>query len=371
MRSHRRLLWPDARQTLLLHAAIDPAPDAVNAWSRVGPGLDTHALDPGSERLLPLVWSNLTRQGAQDARLTALARRHQVTVDANRRLVREAGELIGALGAAGIPTVVLKGGALITGIYDDPGARPLSDVDVLVPLPYAADAGRVLRGLGFASQGPMTPAALRLTHAMPWARPDRASIDLHWHVFEECCRAGDDDDLWAASTPAEIGGAATRVLAREDQLVHVCVHGEKWVHVPGIRWIADAVAIIRRGGVRWERLVEQAAKHRFAMRLHAQLAYLADEFAVPIPAATIATLAAAPTSRLERFEHRFAVRDRRRPWALVYWCNHVRATPGGLALAAATFPRYLQAVWRLESLGEVPLAGIARVARQMLMSRRP
>jgi hypothetical protein len=363
MRSPRRL-WPDPRQTLLLHAALARVPAAADAWARLGAQEFSGPLDPGSELLLPLVWSNLTRQGLGDARLAAIASRHQATREANAALLREGQELLAALDAAGIPATVLKGGALIAGSYHDIGDRPLSDLDVLVPLPRISDACRAMRDLGFTAQSPITPAALRLTHAAQWRRPGCAPVDLHWHVFEECCQAHDDDDLWEAAVSMDMGDARGRVLCAEDQVIHVCVHGEKWVNVPGIRWVADAVTILRRHQIRWDRLVEHAVRRRFALRLRAQLAYLAAEFAAPVPMEALAALSSAPTSYLERFEHRFAVRDRRRPWALVYWCNHLRATPGGPLAAALTFPRYLQAVWRLESLRQVPSAGMARLTRR-------
>jgi hypothetical protein len=363
MRSPRRL-WPDTRQTLLLRAALARRPDAADAWSRFVRHDPARPLDPGSERLLPLVWSNLTRQGVSDARLAALASRHRETRESNVALLREGEELLAAFGAARIPTIVLKGGALITSIYRDPGERPLSDLDVLVPLPRVPDACKLMGDLGFTAQSPITPVALQLTHAVQWRRPGRAPVDLHWHVFEECCRADDDDDLWETSVSMRVGSAESRVLSAEDQLIHVCVHGEKWVFVPGIRWIADAVTILRRCEVQWEQLIAHAVRRRFALRLCAQLAYLAGEFAAPVPPDALDALSSGPSSYLERFEQRFGVRDRRRPWALVYWCNHLRATPGGPVAAAFTFPRYLQAVWHLESLRQVPSAGMARLTRR-------
>src|SRR5262249_51636979 len=150
----------------------------------------------------------------------------------------------------------------------------------------------------------------------------------------------DDDDLWTAAEPATVADGATRVLAVEDQLLNVCLQAEKWVLVPGVRWIADAVVIARGGQVRWERLVAQAIKRRFVLRLRAQLGYLRAAFAAPVPSEALAMLDLAPVSRLERFEARFGVRERRRPWLLVYWTNHLRSSSGGILGAAVSFPRY-------------------------------
>jgi hypothetical protein len=351
-------LWPDARQRLLLRAGLCPGPVAIAAWREIAPSLDLAALDRGAARLLPLVWSHLRRHGFE---VEALAPRFQAARDANARLVAQLPQVLAPLRAAGIPTVLLKGPALLVDGYADPGERPMADLDVLVPLDRAAAAARLLETQGFTADAPLTPTVTRFTHSVSFRHARNVAVDLHWHVFEECCRPDDDEPLWAASVPVTLGGAPTRVPAAEDQLLHACVHAEKWVRVPGIRWIADAVTLIRRGRVRWDRLVAESARRRFVLRMRLQLEYLRAAFDAPIPADALAALAAAPVSRIERFEQRWSVRDRRRPWALVYWCNHRRSAPGGFARAALTFPRHLQAVWHLGSLAAVPGAGLRRV----------
>ena len=361
MQGPRGRLWPDERQQLLLRAALTSPPGAIDAWRRIGSGLALDTLDLGSRRLLPLVWSNLRSHGVDVERL---AGRYESTRAANQVRLAQLGELLRRLHDAGVPTIVLKGTALLVSAYPDIGLRPMSDVDVLVPLERVGDARQALAAAGWRPDSPVTPVMVRRTHAAPFSHAERVSVDLHWHVFEECCRPGDDDDLWDASLPVTIEGAATRIPAPEDQLLHVCVHGEKWVHVPGLRWVADAVALIRHGRIRWERLVDQAVRRRFVLRMRAQLDYLRSAFEVPIPSEARAALATAPVSPLERFEQRWSVRDRRRPWVLVYWCNHVRSSPGSLVATAFTFPQYLQAVWRLRSVAEVPVAALARVVRR-------
>ena len=363
-----RRLWPDERQAALLQAGLAPPPTCVEAWRRLAGELDVARLDPGAARLLPLVWRHLRRHGVEDARLDRLEPRYCAARAAGEALLGALGQVLEALHAAGVPTVVLKGGALLVSAYGDPGERPMSDVDILVPPELISPAARTLERRGWRPQSPLTAAVTQLGHSVSFVRAGHTPVDLHWHVFEECCRPGDDDELWRASVPVTLGGVRTRVPAPEDLLLHVCVHGEKWVHVPGIRWIADAVVLLRRGGVGWERLVTEAVRRRFVLRMRAQLGYLASVFAAPVPADALAALGRAPVSPLERFEQRWSIRDRRRPWVLVYWCNHVRSAPG-LATATWTFPRYLQAAWRLESLRQVPAAAVARLLRQARAAR--
>jgi Uncharacterised nucleotidyltransferase len=353
-------LWPDAQQALLLRAGLCAGPAAVEAWEKIEPRLDLGSLDRGSARLLPLVWSNLHRQGVD---VEALAPRYRQARETSGQLMERLGALLAPLHDAGIPTMLLKGAALLVEGYADLGERPMTDLDVLVPYDRAAASARALKSAGYTGLSTLSPSVTRYTHAASFRHERLGDLDLHWHVFEECCRPADDEPLWAAAVAVTVGGARTHVPPPEDQLLHACVHGEKWVLVPGVRWIADAVTLIRRGQVRWDRLVSETTRRRFVLRMRGQLAYLRSAFDAPIPGEAFASLARAPVSRVEHLEQQWGVRDRRRPWALVYWCNHLRSADGGVAGAAVTFPRHLQAVWRLDTLGAVPAAGLRRLWR--------
>jgi Uncharacterised nucleotidyltransferase len=117
-------LFPDGRQTTVLRAALLPKPQALDAWRAAGPWLDPARMDRGSRQLLPLVWANLTGQEVDDPQVGQLAALYQdarVRVDG---VLAAAGRVLGALLAAGIPTLVLKGGALVVGYYRGPGVRP-------------------------------------------------------------------------------------------------------------------------------------------------------------------------------------------------------------------------------------------------------
>src|SRR6185295_4211078 len=120
-----------------------------------------------------------------------------------------------------------------------------------------------------------------------------------------------------------VGGVHTRALAPADQLLHVCVHGEKWALVPGVRWVADAVVVLRGGEVDWRRFAEQATRHRFVLRLKRQLAYLRAAVAAPVPDDVMAALSAAAPSRLERVEQALGVRERLPSSSLLaHWFTH-------------------------------------------------
>jgi hypothetical protein len=188
-------------------------------------------------------------------------------------------------------------------------------------------------------------------------------------VFEECRRPDDDEDLWQASSEITFQGRRTRVLCPADQLLHVCVHGAKWMDEPGIRWIPDAMSILRAGALDWARVVAQARRRHYVLRMRELLAFLHGRMSAPVPESALRALAGAPVGRLERFERRVLGREhyeyRRLGRLPLYWCHHRRAHDGGAASAALTFAAYLRHVWGLTTVRAVPAAVLARARRRL------
>jgi hypothetical protein len=99
----------------------------------------------------------------------------------NRQIVAQTVEIAAALNAIGIEPVVLKGVAdLCAGLYRDPGARVIGDVDLLVAGDQLAAAGAALAAIGYRGTGPADFAYGAHHHDRPLARPDDAAwIELH------------------------------------------------------------------------------------------------------------------------------------------------------------------------------------------------
>ena len=121
------------------------------AIGRPGPrGSRRVASRSARRRLLPLVCRNLERAGI--ALPTRLKTAYATALGANTRLLQLAEDVLGRLAHAGIPTLVLKGTALLLLHYRDHGVRPMSDLDVLVPPARAREAFAALDGLGLAGR---------------------------------------------------------------------------------------------------------------------------------------------------------------------------------------------------------------------------
>lgn len=356
---------PSADQLLLLHAALDPPERAWHAWQGWRSAIDFDAIDHGSLRLLPLAYRNLGPDGFDPEVAGRMKGIYRLAWTRNQMLFRRAAGAVDRLSGEGIPTMVLKGASLSLLTYGDAGARPMDDVDVLVPLERRAGAVEALRSAGWRPEKEDADGWARVHHSMGLAGQGGGNLDLHWFSLWQPAR---DEPLWARAVPLELSGAQTLAPCPADQLLLACVHGTPWSPLPPFRWIADAMTVIRRAGagLDWDRLAAEAERRRLTVAGAAALAYLSEEFAAEIPPAVLGRLRAAPASRHEHAAFRAACRpDGPARTLRMAWDRYRRLRdldtgapkPGGFVPFARRF-------WGLDSAWQLPLHGARALSRR-------
>lgn len=300
---------PSLEHKLLLKAGLlqdERAKEAWQAWTaRVR--LPSDAVDGGTYRLLPLVYRNLTELGFQDASLALLKGIHRRTWYENQLRLRLLAELLDRFREAGIPTLVLKGAALALRYYDDVGLRPMDDVDVLVPTERASEAIALLHRLGwrekpYRGMRHVDSKVIAARHSWEFSNESGDRVDLHWHALFTSCFPGADEPFWHDAEPLTVGNTSSLALNATDALVHTCAHGACWNPLPPVRWVSDAIYILRSGAHRiaWQRFVDLAQWLGVTLQVRDSLDYLVRNFDAPIPAEAFAQLARAPFSAEER-----------------------------------------------------------------------
>jgi len=302
-------LWPTAAQELLLRSALLTGPQALEAWQRWKSQHDLveSDLDRGSFRLLPLVYKNLSAQGIEEPHLPRLKGIYRYWWCSNQDLFYQAAGLLERLHEAGIRTMVLKGAAASVLYYDDTGVRPMADVDVLVPYAQVQAAIECVGRLGWRAATGYIDEEVRYRHSTPMVNDAGREFDLHWHSLREGLQADADDGFWRRSVPLGILHVRSRGLAPADALLHTVVHGMRWNEEPTIRWITDAMAILKSSSDRvdWDALIAEACARRVQLRMVYGLGYLKRTFGAPIPDDAWKRLREARVSSIERLEFRY------------------------------------------------------------------
>lgn len=128
------------------------------------------------------------------------------------------------LRAAGIRSVVLKGGASAHLDYDEPTMREFSDVDLLVEPHHLDEAARVIEAAGWSQGYPLPAGHDRFTHAITFVCSGM-ELDLHQRIARRALgRLVQPVDLLDRSVEFTIAGRTVRALAPDDRLLHAAVH---------------------------------------------------------------------------------------------------------------------------------------------------
>lgn len=356
-------LWPSTEQQLLLDAALLDGEKAIAAFRAWRGGIDLEAEFPGSWlRLLPAVYDNLKSLGFSDPLMGRLRGVYRRAWYENHVLFHRVAPLTQALHSRGIDVLVLKGAALVTDYYGNHALRPMSDLDLWVPQRALPDTLAVLREAGWRFGVDPTADHIRFHRAVQCFGPDGGELDLHWHVFWERSRHSFNAFLWERTEPINFQGVPLRQLDASMLLLHTVTHGVRWNVETPVRWIADAVMILRRRGhdLDWNCIIDVARQARMAFRLHLGLSYLAARYG-GVPQSVLDRLDGTRPTLLERIDNSVVLRGEaayhgsalKQQW--VTFTEYCRSTPAdSVGQFISGYPHYLRYRWQLDGRREIP-----------------
>jgi hypothetical protein len=344
--------WPTPEQELLLKATLLREEEATTAWRSWAAAVDFDLLDTGSQRLLPLLYKNLTNQNVRHPVIDVYKGFYRMTWYKNRLLCHRITTVLRLLDGHGISAMLLKGAALVALYYKDWALRPMNDFDLLVPQGDALKTIDLLCRSGWAPVDSMPDEADFLTrHACTLIDGSGIEFDLHWRIMHESGCNDVDNNFKNSAMPIDFNGVPASVLSHTDQLFHVLVHGARWNAIAPLRWVPDAMTIMRESGlnVDWHRLLQEARSRCLAVSLKKSLNYLHNVFAAPVPADILADMERLRPSLTERLEFWMNGRPRGLMRDIFYlWFTHVRTSGvSGSIRLMLRFPSFLRTFWKV------------------------
>jgi len=151
---------------------------------------------------------------------------------------RQLGEIAALAARHGVRVMAVKGAAQLLG-GQVPGARSLSDIDLLV---RPADGKRfhslLASELGYTSEGPAYP------HHLPvLERPASLNVDVHMRLSD--CAGAFDDAIWTDTRGVSIEGCPIELPSPTSMVLHVLEHGLRlnWMGRYRLRDILDVATL--------------------------------------------------------------------------------------------------------------------------------
>jgi len=169
--------------------------------------------------------------------------------DATRRAVR-------VLENAGVRCLVLKGIAVASLAWEEPGHRGQADVDLLIAPADIERAAQVLRTAGLVIRTKLDgPDWHHLVLTM--SEPHAMSLELHRELSVDVTIAVTASELIARRIRVQTANGDLPALAHEDAVVYLGLHAA--VHAfDRLAWLVDIAGYWRRQPVDWRVAVERA-----------------------------------------------------------------------------------------------------------------
>ena len=161
-----------------------------------------------------------------------------------------------------------------------------------MPARDVARASNILIGMGWRPDCEPTEDLFRFRHDNAFYGPRGGEFELHSRTFHEFADPRADDEFRSTAVPFEFLERQVRIPDATPMLLHTIVHGVRWNPEPPIRWIADALTILRVSGteIKWQEIVAFAHRWQLTYRLGLGVSYLTRYFAAPIASDVVAEL---------------------------------------------------------------------------------
>jgi len=364
--------WPTEMQELLLKACLFEGRAATDAWEEWKSRVDIDWIDEGSNRLLPLLYHNISRSGIEDPILTRAKGVYRYQLTKTHIMFHQVMPLIGKLQKEGIEVILLKGSAFILEYYNNFGLRPQFDIDIMVRPENVSRAALLLEQQGLLCEYQQSISTIKLfRHSCGYSGGAEKRIDLHWNILHPSSDTDTVTAIWKLATVTNYQGYRLLTMSSTHHLLHCCIHGLRWNRHAPCRWVADAMMILRssESTIDWQLIIQLARDLEVSIVLHEAFKYLNATFQAGIPDAVIAELEAGPVSRLERAAFYVHIRNKSHVYGnlLKYTVDYMRhESPKGLLKKVINYPRFLQICWNSQALVLLPFELIGQSVSQNL-----
>lgn len=280
--------------------------DPTHAWNEIV----VSAIVVG---LAPMLHERLST-AASDVPPQAMARLHvvrQATGQRNAAIQQQLAEILQAMQAANVPTLVLKGAYLSPAAYPSPDLRGMSDIDLLFQPADLPAAEQVLQSLGYEGKHKPADSGPGITkHTSTYKRPSPAAstpnpylstvadrhVDPHGSL-EECWFGLCTDmtpGVWERARVHPLPGTSAWALSPNDLYLHVTIHliYHLLMGKPSFVQLYDVLTVNRQfaSDLDWDWLVRRAREIDATAFLAAGNQLASTMLGAPVPAEVQAQL---------------------------------------------------------------------------------
>lgn len=250
---------PDQSEEALLQlvAARNLQRSEVISW------LDSTDLDTANDgvmRLLPTLHPRIERMGVNHPEVDRIRGIYRHTLYRNRMIMHRGIQILTALRKEGVPSLLLKGAAILTAPGVNLGTRPMSDFDILVPEEVDLHTvERIIRESDF----PRPELRTRSQGTLSFYDKNGLEYDVQCKIKHTNGFAGASQVFWDDSRDVVFRDELVSVQSPEHFAFHTMIHGMRYNVVSPVRWIADVLQLKEsHPNLDWEKVAQTAVFFR-------------------------------------------------------------------------------------------------------------
>lgn len=264
-------------------------------------------LDKAVLKLIPFLSLRLKDLNIPDDEIKMIKGIYKHTWYKNLLVTDSAKHVVSLFSKEKIPVILLKGVPLLANAYKNTAARAVGDADILIDPKHVEKAVELMNADGweYFYQSPFSrnrisnPLANRYIKEITFINKQNVQIDMHWSLFFFSLKENKEhpmsyDEVFKHSVDFELKGVNCKAPCNEDMLIHVIVHGSEQIFQRTLRWVLDAVIIIRNTPIDWKFLIERIKKFDVAVELNVAFSYLLKNYSVDVPESFIKELYGLP-----------------------------------------------------------------------------
>lgn len=178
-----------------------------------------------------------------------------------------------------ISIIPLKGTMFAERYFGHVGARPTSDIDVLVHNENLLKSIEIIKSLGFTTEREYIPGHFHYSFSkrIPGS-PIPLTVEIHWDVIKQNTKALDINEFWNQAKSLN-GHFYVKELSDYHTFYFICLHG--WRHnLDSLKYFIDILQMIHilKDDINYAVLLKDAAEHKTLKRLVRTLSIVYKEF---------------------------------------------------------------------------------------------
>lgn len=293
---------PNPAQRLLLTAALAPSDgEALAAWEQYSRQLKLDQIDWVSQRLIPLLHTQLNRMGVSHGESERFRGVHRYWWMRNIACQQHIAKLIESLHDAGVRNIMALGGlALIEDSYASLALRPIDPAELMISADDAIVSIETLRQAGFVPDSrpvemiapPWLLSLAKRKTGIRLAHEEYGRIQLWWSSTS----SREKSIAWERCSQSELLDQPLALPCPEYSLLRACSEIAAGHQLLSLWAFADAVCLCYTHTIDWEYFEQLVQRHADPVLLAQTLVYLAKHFTIQVPEAVLHPQAANGTT---------------------------------------------------------------------------